>query len=79
MKKFSEIIILGAGLSGLTCAYYLRKTYSIFEKESKVGGLCRSEKIDDFTFDYTGHLLHLKKNENKKLIKELLRKNLFLQ
>lgn len=82
MKKKSmsnRIIILGAGLAGLTCAYYLKDNYSIFEKESKVGGLCRSEKIDGFTFDYTGHLLHLKRNENKKLIKELLKKNLFLQ
>ncbi|MBU4310792.1 FAD-dependent oxidoreductase [bacterium] len=79
MKKSNEIIILGAGLGGLTCAYYLNKNYSIFEKESRAGGLCRSEKIDGFTFDYTGHLLHLKRNENKKLIKELLRKNLFLQ
>lgn len=79
MQKSSKIVILGAGLSGLTCAYYLGKNYSIFEKESRVGGLCRSEKIDGFTFDHTGHLLHLKRNENKKLIKELLRKNLFLQ
>ncbi len=74
-----EVIILGAGLSGLTCAYYLRKDYSIFEKESKVGGLCRSERIDGFTFDYTGHLLHLKKDENKRLVRKLLGKNLFLQ
>ncbi|MBA7597471.1 hypothetical protein ES703_04474 [subsurface metagenome] len=70
---------MGAGLSGLTCAYYLKKNYSIFEKESRVGGLCRSARIDGFTFDYTGHLLHLKKDENKKLIKKFLGKNLFLQ
>jgi len=75
----TEVIILGAGLSGLTCAHYLKKNYSIFEKESRVGGLCRSEKVDGFTFDYTGHLLHLKRDENKRLIKKLLGKNLFLQ
>ena len=75
----TEVIILGAGLSGLTCAHYLNKNYSIFEKESRVGGLCRSERIDGFTFDYTGHLLHLKRDENKRLIKKLLGKNLFLQ
>lgn len=79
MQESNRIVILGAGLSGLTCAYYLRKDYSIFEKDSRVGGLCRSEKIDGFTFDYTGHLLHLKKDENKRLIKKLLGKNLFLQ
>lgn len=75
----TEVIILGAGLSGLTCAHYLKKNYSIFEKESRVGGLCRSAKVEGFTFDYTGHLLHLKKDENKRLIKKLLGKNLFLQ
>jgi len=79
MQKSCKIIILGAGLSGLTCAYYLKKNYSIFEKESRVGGLCRSAKVEGFTFDYTGHLLHLKKDENKRLIKKLLGKNLFLQ
>jgi len=75
----AEVVILGAGLSGLTCAYYLKDNYSIFEKGLRVGGLCRSEKIDGFTFDYTGHLLHLKRDENKRLIKKLLGKNLFLQ
>ncbi len=79
MQESNKIVILGAGLSGLTCAYYLRKNYSIFEKDSRVGGLCRSERIDGFTFDYTGHLLHLKRDENKRLIKKLLGKNLFLQ
>ena len=75
----AEVVILGAGLSGLACAFYLKEDYSIFEKESRVGGLCRSEKVGGFTFDYTGHLLHLKRDENKRLIKELLGKNLFLQ
>ncbi|MCK4648266.1 FAD-dependent oxidoreductase [bacterium] len=79
MQESNRIVILGAGLSGLACTRYLKKNYSIFEKESRVGGLCRSEKIDGFTFDYTGHLLHLKKDENKRLIKKLLGKNLFLQ
>ncbi len=79
MQKSSKIIILGAGLSGLTCAYYLKKDYSIFEKGSRVGGLCRSEKVNGFTFDHTGHLLHIKRDKNKKLIRELLEKNLFLQ
>ena len=52
MQKSSKIVILGAGLSGLTCAYYLEKDYSIFEQESRVGGLCRSERVNGFTFDY---------------------------
>ena len=44
-----NIVILGAGLSGLSAAYHLRDDYQIFEKESEVGGLCRSIFIDGFT------------------------------
>lgn len=59
----ADIVILGAGLTGLSAAYHLEKkgfyNYKIFEKESEVGGLCRSVQQDGFTFDYTGHLLHI--------------------
>lgn len=59
----AEVVILGAGLTGLSAAYHLEKEgffdYALFEKESSVGGLCRSIQQDGFTFDYTGHLLHI--------------------
>lgn len=59
----AEIVILGAGLTGLSAAYHLEKKgftdYKIFEKEQTVGGLCRSVYQDGFTFDFTGHLLHI--------------------
>lgn len=58
----ARIVILGAGLTGLSTAYHLEQAgctdYLIFEKESLPGGLCRSVTSDGFTFDYTGHLLH---------------------
>jgi protoporphyrinogen oxidase len=67
------IVILGAGLSGLSAAFHLKgKKYLIFEKEAEVGGLCRSVTHDGFTFDYTGHLLHLSHSYTKKLFDELL-------
>jgi len=68
----SDITILGAGLAGLSCAYHLKRDYKIYEKELQVGGLCRSEKIDNFIFDYDGHLLHFKDEYTKKLVYELL-------
>ncbi len=58
-----NIIILGAGLAGLSAAWHLQKRgidCQVFEKESEVGGLCRSRQIDGFTFDCAGHLLHFK-------------------
>lgn len=74
-----RIIILGAGLAGLSAAWHLqRKGYGcqVFEKEPEVGGLCRSKKINGFTFDYDGHLLHFKHSYTFQLIKDLLGKNL---
>jgi UDP-galactopyranose mutase len=67
------IVILGAGLSGLSAAFHLKaKEYQIFEKEAEVGGLCRSVVHDGFTFDHTGHLIHLRHPYTQKLLKELL-------
>jgi len=67
------ILIIGAGLAGLSTAYHLRgKDYHIYEKEGEVGGLCRSFKQDGFTFDYTGHLLHLRQDYTKKMFEKLL-------
>lgn len=74
-----RILILGAGLSGLSAAWHLQKEgidYKIFEKESEVGGLCLSKNVDGFTFDYAGHLLHFKRAYAFNLIKSLLENNL---
>ncbi len=67
------IVILGAGIAGLSAAFHLRtKNYRLFEKEHEVGGLCRSATIDGFTFDHTGHLLHPSHPYTQRLLKELL-------
>ncbi len=83
MKKSSKIIILGAGLTGLSTAYHLHQIlnfpiqleYEIFEAEPIAGGLGSSVIQDGFTFDYTGHILHLRKDYVKKLIRKLLGRN----
>jgi protoporphyrinogen oxidase len=69
-----KVVILGAGLTGLNCARQLSGAldYGIYEKENSVGGLCRTVSQDGFLFDYTGHLLHLKKAETTTLVKSLL-------
>lgn len=58
----AEIVIIGAGLTGLATAYYLEKNgfsdYIIVEQNSRAGGLLRSEHEKGFTFDYTGHWIH---------------------
>ena len=55
-----KFIILGAGLSGLSCAVTLKKyghDVCIIEKESTVGGLARSYRFNGYTFDYGPHFL----------------------
>lgn len=74
-----RILILGAGLAGLSTAWHLQRKgidCQIFEKESLTGGLCRSKKIDGFTFDTSGHLLHFKHRYTFNLINNLLGDNL---
>ncbi len=74
--KLKPISILGAGPTGLSTGYYLGKNYSIFEKNEEVGGGCRTEKIDGFSFDYGGHIFYPKKKETQALIDNLLKENL---
>jgi protoporphyrinogen oxidase len=67
------IIIVGAGLAGLSTAYHLSgASYRLYERELEVGGLCRSYRKDGFTFDYTGHLLHFRQPDIKALVERLL-------
>lgn len=70
------ISILGAGPAGLSAAFHLQKNYLIFEKNNEVGGGCRTEKIDGFSFDYGGHIFYTRKEEIKSLIKQLIKDNL---
>lgn len=68
----AQVVIIGAGLTGLSTAYHLEKQgftdYKLFEKEPEIGGLCRSVYQDGFTFDYTGHLLHINDDYFKQFI-----------
>ena len=67
------IVVLGAGLAGLSTAYYLKDApYLIVERDDEVGGLARSVDARGFMFDFTGHLLHIRSDAVKDLCDELL-------
>ncbi len=68
------ILIIGAGLAGLSTAYHLKSKddYQICEREREAGGLCRSYEKSGFIFDYTGHLLHLRDEYTRELVEKLL-------
>jgi protoporphyrinogen oxidase len=67
------ILIAGAGLAGLSAAYHLGdRDYRIIERAERPGGLCRTERVGDYSFDYGGHLLHLQSDYVRGLVKDLL-------
>lgn len=53
-------LILGAGLAGLSCAYHLQALAPLLEAQDEVGGTARSFDRSGFTFDVTGHWLHMR-------------------
>ncbi len=58
-KRKIAVIILGAGISGLSAAYHLKKygyDVKVYEKEKEVGGLCRSYRHGNLIFDYGVHV-----------------------
>lgn len=66
------MVILGAGLTGLSAAYHLRRgRFLLVEAASEVGGHARSHREQGYTFDKTGHWLHLRDDRSKTLLAEL--------
>ena len=68
-------VILGAGITGLSVAYHLKKKnkdFIIIEKENVPGGLCRNVYTDGYIFNYTGHFLHCKTEYVSNLAKKLV-------
>lgn len=68
----TELLIIGAGLSGLATAMHSDCDYVVLEKSSRPGGLLRTENIDGFLFDYTGHWLHIRDKRTTDMIDRLL-------
>jgi phytoene dehydrogenase-like protein len=59
-KDEYDVVIIGAGIGGLTCGCYLAKLglkVLIVEQHHKAGGYCTSFKRKGFTFDATTHYI----------------------
>lgn len=69
-------LILGAGLTGLSCALHLGRDYLLVEKEREPGGIVRTRFRDTphgaFACDGTGHWLHLRDDAIRALVERLL-------
>jgi protoporphyrinogen oxidase len=57
-----KIIVLGAGIGGLSAGYFLVKTgkydVTVLEKAPVIGGLCGSFTHNNFTLDYGAHKIY---------------------
>ena len=66
-----DVIIVGAGFSGLSAAYYLQRkglNVKVLEVSSQAGGRARSDKMDGFTLDRGVHFYHHSTTELAKII-----------
>ncbi|MBM4371819.1 MAG: FAD-dependent oxidoreductase [Deltaproteobacteria bacterium] len=60
-------IIIGGGLAGLSTARHLREESLVLEAAAQPGGLCVSRCVRGYTFDQTGHWLHLRDPELRRM------------
>jgi protoporphyrinogen oxidase len=64
-------VIIGAGLSGLSCGHFLRDA-AILESDISIGGLAKTLHFENFAFDLGGHRFLTGKPRIDKFIKDLL-------
>jgi len=67
----TPVAILGAGLTGMAAAYHLKQAgvpFRLVERLDHPGGHAITIEEDGFRFDRTGHLLHLRDPETRKLV-----------
>ncbi|MFN7974011.1 MAG: FAD-dependent oxidoreductase [Acidobacteriota bacterium] len=74
-----DLLILGAGLTGLSTACHSAIPHLICDQNGRPGGHTRSERIDGFTFDYGPHILYPKNPSTGELIRRALGDNLLIQ
>ena len=62
MTSKEKIVVLGAGIGGLSAAYFAARTGKydviVLEKSPVIGGLCASFEFEEFTLDYGAHKIY---------------------
>lgn len=69
-----DIVVIGAGPAGLSAAIEAQrqgKSVVLLEADEEAGGLTRSFHQDGYTFDCSGHLLHLSHPDAVSLVEEV--------
>jgi protoporphyrinogen oxidase len=71
----TDVVIIGAGPTGLTAAYQLSKNglnSVVLEKEARVGGIARTENYKGYGVDIGGHRFYTKVEEVEAMWREVL-------
>jgi protoporphyrinogen oxidase len=71
MNKKVDVLIVGGGITGISLASFLgNKDYLIVEKDSELGGYCKTTIQNGFVWDYSGHFFHFNNQEIKDYVLE---------
>jgi protoporphyrinogen oxidase len=69
--KQIDTLIIGAGITGLSLAsFFDTDDYLIVERDSEVGGYCKTTIRNGFVWDYSGHFFHFNNQEIKDYVLE---------
>ena len=72
MRDHAPFIIVGGGVAGLAAAADLGESAITLERDSRPGGLVRTDCIDGYWFDHVLHLLHFQDSSIAKRIRGLI-------
>ena len=72
MQANVDVLILGAGLTGLAAASLLGERARVLERDAAPGGMARSLCYDGYWFDRAPHLLHFADAESERRVRDLL-------
>lgn len=76
MPAEAELLVLGAGVTGLAAGSALGRRALVLEAEDRPGGLVRTECFGGYWFDRVLHLLHLADPAMEAMLRRLLGPNL---
>lgn len=76
MTDVSDVMVLGAGATGLSAAAQLGPQTLVLEAAADPGGLCRSRRVGGYRFDETAHVLHFRDALVREMVGSLLGDNL---
>jgi len=75
----ADVLVIGAGPTGLSAAYHLGARATLLEANATVGGWCRSIVDNGFTFDHAGHIMFSNSAVVLDLYQKLLGENVLWQ